>query len=277
MKLTGTNIFITGANTGIGRATAEELARRGARIFLAGRSESKTRPVIDAIRTAGGDAEFLALDLGDLDSVRACARDFLEQKTPIHVLINNAGLAGPSRLTAQGFELTFAVNHLGHYLLTRLLLPSIEAAGKARIVTVASHSHKRARGIDWDAVRKPAISITGMHEYEVSKLANVLMTRELSRRVSPAIRTYAVHPGTVASDIFRKVPWGARHLIKLFMLTNEEGARTTLYCATSDEVQDHTGRYYANCREVRSSKLAGDDSLARELWDKSAEWVGLPA
>jgi NAD(P)-dependent dehydrogenase (short-subunit alcohol dehydrogenase family) len=276
VKLSGTNVFITGANTGIGRVTAEDLARRGARVFLAGRSESRTRPVVDAIRAAEGQAEYLPLDLGDLDSVRACARAFLARNTPIHVLINNAGLAGPGGLTPQGFELTFGTNHLGHYLLTRLLLPSIEAAGEARIVTVSSRAHKRATGIDWDAVRKPTASITGMHEYQVSKLANNLMSRELSRRVPPAVHTYALHPGVVASDIYRKVPWGVRHLMMLFMITNEQGARTTIHCATSDEVRDHTGRYYANCREARPSQLAENDSLARELWQKSAEWVGLP-
>jgi retinol dehydrogenase 12 len=191
--------------------------------------------------------------------------------------VNNAGLAGQRGLTKDGFELTFGTNHVGPYLFTRLLLPAIEKADTARIVNVASKAHRRATAIDFDVVRTSTPSISGVPEYNVSKLANVLFSRELSRRVPSKIRTYALHPGVIASDVWREVPWGARHLMKLFMLTNEQGARTTLYCATDDAVRDHTGRYYDACREVQPAPLGRDDGLAKVLWERTAEWTDLPA
>lgn len=277
MDLAGKNAIVTGSNTGIGRVTAETLARKGARVFLANRSAEKTQPVIDAIRAAGFEADFLALDLADLAAVRASAQAFLDRGEPLHVLVNNAGLAGARGVTKDGFEIAFGTNHLGHYLFTRVLLPALERADHARVVNVSSKSHYQAKHVDWDALRRPTAHVSGLPEYAVSKLANVLFTRELARRTKPSIHAYALHPGVVASDVWREVPWGVRHLMKLFMLTNEEGARTQLWCATSDDVRDHDGRYYDKCKERRPSKLAEDDALARTLWERSAEWVGLPA
>lgn len=281
MELAGKNVIVTGSNTGIGRVTAETLAKQGATVFLANRSADKTQPVLDAIRAAGGKAEFLQLDLANFEHVRKSAQAFLDRDLPLHLLVNNAGLAGSRGTTSDGFELTFGTNHLGPYLFTRLLLPAIERAaeqgGHARIVNVASKAHYGAKGIDWEAVRKPTATVSGFPEYEVSKLANVLFTKELARRISPSIHTYSLHPGVVASDVWRSVPWGVRHLMKLFMLTNEQGARTTLHCATSDEVKDHTGRYYDDRREKAPSAVANDAALAKVLWEKSAEWTGLPS
>lgn len=273
--LAGRTILITGANTGIGRVTAEQLARRGARMFLAGRSADKTRPVLDAIRAAGGAAEYLALDLGDLASVARCAREFLARGEPLHVLINNAGLAGTRGVTKDGFEVTFGTNHLGPFLLTVLLLPRLrEAAPGARIVNVASAAHYKAPGIDFDAVRRRTKSVTGVSEYNVSKLANVLFTRELAAgRAGAGVHSYALHPGVIASDVWRAVPWPVRPLMKRFMKTVEEGAQTTLYCASSPEVADHDGRYYDDCRERQPSRVAQDAALARALWDKSEQWT----
>jgi retinol dehydrogenase-12 len=277
MELKGKNVIVTGANTGIGRVTAVELARRGARLLLACRSEERTRPVLQEIAQAGGNAEFLALDLADLASVRAAAASFLERDQPLAVLVNNAGLAGAHGTTKDGFEIAFGTNHVGPYLFTRLLLPALERAGDARVVNVASTGHYRAPGIDWDAVRKPTATTTGFPEYCVSKLANVLFTGELARRAPARVRTYSLHPGAVASDVWREVPWGLRHLMTLFMLSNEQGAKTTLYCATSDEVDDKSGRYFDKCAEKKASNLALDEALARELWERSAAWTGLAA
>ena len=274
MDLSGKNIIVTGSNTGIGRVTAEALAARGAHLILACRSEGRTAPVIDAIRAAGGTAEFLALDLADLAAVRASAETFVATKRPLHELINNAGLAGARGLTKDGFELVFGVNHLGPYLFTRLLLPALEAAKGARVINVSSKSHYRARGFDWEALRKPTVAYTALPEYEVSKFANVLFTRELSRR-HPQLMSVALHPGVVASDVWRGVPWGVRHILKLFMLSNEEGARTTIHCATTDDLKN--GAYYDKSRERSPNPLADDQTHARALWEKSAEWVGLPA
>jgi dehydrogenase/reductase SDR family protein 13 len=275
-KLDGKTALVTGANTGIGRVTAKELAAMGARLVLAGRSEERTRPVLEEIRGAGGTVEFLPLDLGELASVRKAAEAFLARGEPLHLLVNNAGLAGARGITKDGFELAFGTNHLGHYLFTRMLLPALERASGARVVTVASTGHYRAPGIDWIGVRETTRTTTAFPEYCVSKLANVLFSSELARR-APALRTYALHPGAVASDVWREVPWGLRHLLKLFMISNEEGAKTTLYCATSDEAAGATGLYYEKSREKRASKLGLDAALAKELWEKSAAWVGLAA
>jgi dehydrogenase/reductase SDR family protein 13 len=282
-SLAGRTFVVTGANTGIGKETVRDLARRGAHVVLACRSEDKTRPVMDELKaqSPGAKLEFVALDLGDLTSVRACAAELLRRDHPIHVLINNAGLASVRGQTKDGFELAFGTNHLGHYLLTRLLLDKIRAAAApgapARIVNVSSHSHYSAPGIDWDEVQRPSRSVTGMHEYEVSKLANVLFTSELARRLPAAeVTTYALHPGVIASDIWqRRVPRFLSALPRLFMKSTTEGAKTSLYCATSPDVVSQSGRYYADSKEKKPSRIAGDDALARTLWDKSAAWVGL--
>lgn len=275
--MTGKVCVITGANTGIGEVTARELARAGARVILACRSEAKTQPVIDAIRAETGNqqVEFIALDLADLASVRRCAEQLIAQATPIHVLINNAGLAGQRSTTREGFELTFGVNHLGHFLLTTLLLDTLKASAPARVVTVASASHYQARsGIDWTKVRGKTRTITGTREYAVSKLANVLFSAELARRLEgTGVTTYALHPGVVASDVWRKVPWPVRPIIKRFMLTTEEGARTTLHCATAPELADESGLYYHACAPKKPSSAARDEALAAELWRRSAEWL----
>lgn len=266
---------ITGANTGIGRVTAESLARRGCTLVLAGRSAERTQPVLDAIASAGGKAQFVELNLGELKSVRTGATSILALERPIDILINNAGVAGPGPLTSDGFEPSFGINHLGHFLLTVMLAPRLKSAAPSRIVTVSSTTHKNVKSFDFAALRKPIRSLSGYPEYTVSKLANVLFTRELARRLGPfGVHSYAVHPGVVASDIYRTVPWGVRSIIKLFMLSNEQGAQTSLYCATSPEVAEHNGRYYDKCRETKPNPLADDAELARTLWEKSAEWVG---
>ena len=275
--------LITGANTGIGRVTALELARRGARVFIATRSASKTQTVLDEVRAAGGQADWLALDLGDLASVRACAAAFLALDLPLHLLINNAGLGGAKGLTASGFELNFGTNHLGHFLLTQGLTERLQqsAEGDARpvrVVTVASRAHTGvqtgAQTIDWQAVRQPTSGALGLHAYSVSKLANVLFSAELGRRLAgTGVHTYAVHPGVVASDIWRSLPWPLLPLVKAFMLTPEQGAATSLHCATSAEAAGQTGLYYDKCQPIRTSRAGADETLAAELWRRSEEWV----
>jgi len=274
--LAGRVALVTGANTGIGRVTARELARQGAHVFIACRSAERAKPVVDEIRAIDGNAkvDVLPLDLGDFDSVRQCAQAFLARNLPLHLLINNAGLAGASGLTKSGFELAFGTNHMGHFLLTQLLMDRLKASAPARIVTVASKAHYRAQGIDWDAVRRPTQSKTGLPEYGVSKLSNVLFSAELSRRLAGSgITTYSLHPGVVASDVWREVPWPLRSLIKLLMISTEEGAATTLYCATSAEAGQQTGLYYDSCRPKQPGKAAQDLALAARLWKRSDEWV----
>lgn len=276
-ELAGKKFIVTGGNSGIGMAAAHDLAKRGARVIIASRSQDKTMPVIDEIKRAtGNDAvEYAKLDLSDLDSVRACA-DSLKDK--YDVLINNAGFAsglrGARGLTKQGFELTFGTNHLGHYLLTRLLLDRITS----RVVNVASGSHYQTRSWDWERLRKPTASFAGLGDYAVSKLANVLFTAELAKRWSG--KTYAVHPGTVATNVWRGQPGPLQWVMKkaLRMITPEEGAVSMLKCATDPALESETGLYYNARGERRTpSKLARDEDLARELWVRSSEWVGLPA
>ena len=279
-ELTGKTFIVTGANTGIGKVTALELARKGAHVILACRSVAKTEAVVAEIqRTTGNrNVEMVELDLGDLASVRRCADQLLARADlTIHGLINNAGLAGHRGVTKDGFEIQFGTNHLGHYLLTRLLLDRIKR-GQGRIVNVASIAHYRARGIDWEAVRRRTRTRVGMHEYSVSKLANVLFTKELARRLAgTGVTTYALHPGGVATDVWRRLPQPLRWLVTRKMLTPEQGAQTTLKCATAPELASESGKYYDDCKERRPSRLADDSALAAELWTKSAEWTGLPA
>jgi retinol dehydrogenase 12 len=272
--------LITGANTGIGLVTARELCAQGFHVFVACRSAGTGQAAINTIQKAvpGAQVELLSLDLGDFASVRQCAASFLKRNLPLHLLINNAGLAGARGLTNSGFELAFGTNHLGHFLLTQLLLERIKAsaqeAAPARIVTVSSRAHYRATGIDWAALQKPTASRTGLAEYGVSKLANALFSAELSRRLAGSgVATYALHPGVVASDVWRSVPWPFRALIKRWMITVEEGALTTLHCATSAEAGKETGLYYDKCKVKTPSALALDDALARDLWERSEAWV----
>ncbi len=271
----GRTFLVTGANTGIGRATATALAAEGGRMYVASRSRAKGEEAVASIKASCGrdTVWFLPLDLADLTSVRACADAFLAREEPLHVLVNNAGVAGRRGLTRQGFELMLGVNHLGHFALTLALLDRLTESGPARVVTVASDAHYSARGIDFEAVRRPARGITGLREYAVSKLCNVLFSAELARRTAgTGVTTYALHPGVVASDIWRRVPWPVRPLVTRRMLTVDEGAATSLYCATSAEVAQDSGLFYDKCAPRAASKVATPE-LAAELWKRSEEWT----
>jgi retinol dehydrogenase 12 len=282
--LDGRTVLITGANTGIGRATALELARRGARVHLACRSQARAQPVLDEITAASGPAAaaFLALDLADLASVRAGAQSFISSGEPLHVLIDNAGVAGQRGLTTDGFELAFGVNHLGHFLFTTMLLEVLVGSAPARVVVLSSDSHYGAKGIDFDALRRRTSSLTGLPEYGVSKLCNVLFAQELARRTGGGamtgntrvdVTTYALHPGVIASDIWRKVPWPLGPVAKRFMKSTRDGARTPVFCATDPALAEHSGRYYEDCAERAPSALATPE-LAALLWERSVAWTG---
>jgi retinol dehydrogenase-12 len=251
------------------------LARGGWRVYVASRSAEKGEAAVAAIKvSAGADSVFfLALDLADLESVRACADAFLARGEPLHVLVNNAGVAGVRGLTRQGFELIFGVNHLGPFLLTQLLLERLTSSAPTRVVTVASDAHYQARGIDWEALRRPARGITGLGEYAVSKLCNVLFSQELARRTAgTGVTTYALHPGVVASDIWRRVPWPVRPLVTRRMLSVDQGAATSLYCATSPAVASESGLFYDKCAPRPASPVATPE-LAAELWQRSQAWT----
>ncbi len=274
--LSGHVALVTGANTGIGFVTARELASRGAHVFIACRSLDKGQIAANEIcrLTGNNKVELLTLDLGDFDSIRACAAAFLARDLPLHLFINNAGLAGTKGLTKSGFELAFGTNHIGPFLLTQLLLSRIKQSAPARIVTVASRAHTRVPSINWDDVGQPTKGKAGLPEYGISKLANVLFSAELGRRLAgTGVTTYSLHPGVVATDVWREVPAFIRPLIKLMMISTDEGAATTLHCATSPDVNNETGLHYDKCRVKAPSKVGQDVMLAAELWRRSEAWV----
>jgi retinol dehydrogenase 12 len=265
--------LVTGASSGIGRALVERLASEGARVVLGGRSPERTRPVVDAIRTRHPqvDARFLQIDLSEFESVRRAAAEFIASGSRLDVLVNNAGVGMTFGVNADSIDLTYATNHLGPFLFTNLLLPRLREAPAARIVNVASVAHYQVRLFDWSMLAPlPAPVRSGFRAYAATKLMNVLHAKELARRLrGTSVTTYSLHPGTVASNIWRSLPKAVQVVIKLFMLSNEKGARTPYYCATAPELIVVSGRYYERCREKPPNPLADSESLAAELWSRS--------
>ena len=273
----GRSFFVTGANSGIGRALVEALAARGGTIVLATRSEERTRPLLEELqrRNGGGQIRWIHLDVADLSSVRRAADEFLATGLPLDVLVNNAGIAGTRGLSPEGYDVTYATNHIGPFLLTDLLMPALRKSAQGRVVNVASAAHKMIKDMDWSGLeRRTAAKRSAFKDYAFTKLMNILHAKELARRLAGArVTTYSLHPGAVASNVWRAVPQPIRGLIKLFMLSNEEGAKTPLYCATAPELARVTGKYYEKEREKRPSPLAEDPALARELWERTAAIV----
>ena len=272
----GKRILITGGNGGIGLVAARELARRGAEVVLAGRDGDKTRQALATINgSAAVPAVNLAVDLASLASVRALASQFLDRYDRLDVLINNAGLFQTrQQLTADGFEMQFGVNHLSHFLLTNLLLERLKTSAPARVVTVSSMLHKKA-SIDFDSFRG-AKKYSAQTAYGQSKLANVLFAVELARRLEgTGVTSNVLHPGGVATDIMRDLPWIVRKLVGLAFITPEEGAKTTVMLASDPALESTTGAYFDQCKRAECSPLANDDALRRRLWEISAELVGL--
>ena len=272
--LLGRTVLVTGATSGIGRDTALALASRGAHVVLACRSADRARVLADEIAALPGDgtAEQVVIDLADLDSVRAAAKHVVDRGERVHVLVNNAGVAGVRGRTEQGFEVTFGVNHLGPFLFTTLLLEGLGEIGPERVVTVASKAHFGAKGIDVESLRR-LTTRTGLVEYQVSKLCNVLFTRELARR-RPDLDAYAVHPGMIASDIWRPIPWPIRPLAVRFMASTEDGAAASVHAitASSDELGPSGG--YIDRHTPAEPSAVVTEELAGELWRRSEAWVG---
>jgi NAD(P)-dependent dehydrogenase (short-subunit alcohol dehydrogenase family) len=239
------------------------------------------RPVLEGIRAARppGSVKFLPLDLADLASVRRAAEQFMAGGQSLDVLINNAGVAGIRSLSADGFDITYATNHVGPFLLTTLLLPVLRRSAQARVVNVSSVAHMQVKAIDWTVLeRRSAPGANGFADYAVTKLMNVLHAKELARRsTGTSVTTYALHPGGVASNIWRALPRPAQWILKLFLISNEEGAKTPLYCATDPSLATVTGRYYDKCREVPCNPLADDEPLAKELWERTERAIARSA
>jgi NAD(P)-dependent dehydrogenase (short-subunit alcohol dehydrogenase family) len=281
--LTSRTILVTGASSGIGLAASRELAGMGAELVLVGRDPGRLATAEAEVKAAarGGAVAALRCDFGSLADVRALAAEVLRRWPRLHVLVNNAGGVNPVRgVTVDGFERTFAVNHLAPYLLTRLLLDRLRASAPARIVTVASVGHHRG-DLDFGDLHM----VKGyrlMRAYGRSKLANILFTRELARRLArTGVTAVCLHPGAVATRIWSGAPpgfvAGIIAVAKRFMLSPEKGARTIVRLASApdDEVERFAGLYLEKGKPANPSALAQDEPLARRLWDESARLVGL--
>lgn len=271
-------MLVTGATAGIGRETAFGLAKLNAHVVLVGRNAEKTRRVCDELKAATGNQriDFLLGDLSLMSEVRKVAGAFLERFGTLHVLINNVGAINLKReVTAEGFELTFAMNHLGLFLLTELLLPALKQGAPARIVNLSSDAHRSA-SMDFDDLQAER-RYSSFNAYSRSKLMNILFTRELARRVADLkITANAVHPGMVASDFINKpgvMGRIANGFVSLFGISPEAGARTSVFLAASSEVEGVTGKYFVKSKSRTPSRAAQDDQAARRLWELSEKLV----
>jgi NAD(P)-dependent dehydrogenase (short-subunit alcohol dehydrogenase family) len=276
----GKTCLITGATSGIGRATATALAGLGASLVLVGRDRARAEETAAEIAQRSGNRDVTLL-LGDLSSqaeVRRVAAEFLASQRPLHVLINNAGVINLQRtVTVDGIETTFAVNHLAPFLLTNLLLERLIASAPARIVNVSSDAHKFGL-LDFDDLENTR-RYRAMRVYGQSKLANILFTAELANRLDGSgVTANSLHPGAVATGLGKNNGAWARVLIAMlrpFFRTPADGAATSVYLAASPAVEGVTGKYFARQREHRSSAAARDAEAARRLWDISARMTGL--
>ncbi len=275
--------LITGATSGIGLESARALASQGAHVVLVGRDKGRGEAALAEVRRTSPEAklELLQADLTSLASVRALAEDFQRRHSRLDVLLNNAGLIITERkVTADGFEATLATNHLSHFLLTHLLLDMLKASGAARVVNVSSQAH-RVGSLDFLDDLHAERGYSGMKVYGNSKLANILFTRSLAKRLAGTkVTANSLHPGVVRTGFGLNNQGFFSTLVKLtapFMLTAEGGARTSVYLASSPEVEGVTGKYFMKCREAKESAAARNDAAAERLWEKSAELTGVRA
>jgi retinol dehydrogenase-12 len=276
LTMQGKVCLLTGATSGIGLVTARELARQGARVLLVGRDPAKSARTVEQIRAQTGnrEVEWLLADLSSQPQIRELARHVRERSARLDVLINNAGGMWLTRqLTVDGLEMTFAVNHLAYFLLTNLLMDMLRASSPARVVNVASEAHRKA-ALDFDDLQGER-TYGGWRAYCRSKLANILFTYELARRLTRVgITANALHPGWVATGFGKNNGWRGAVLqlgAKCLAIGPEKGARTVLYLATAPEVGGITGRYFVRERAVPSSAASYDEAAAKRLWQVSLD------
>jgi NAD(P)-dependent dehydrogenase (short-subunit alcohol dehydrogenase family) len=283
--MAGKVCLVTGASSGIGRATAAGLAERGATVLMHGHDQQRSVRALAEVRARacyGGSATLFTADLSSMAEVRRLSEEVLVGSQRLDVLVNNAGVMPfQRRITVDGYEYGFALNHLAPFLLTALLLEQLTASAPARVVTVSSATHRRAR-LDLDDLHGER-SFSAMAAYGGSKLANVLFTYELARRMEGSgVTANCLHPGAVATRLFRGRPGVLGRLIRLAgtlarpLLRNpRRGAETVIYLAASPEVQDVSGRYFEDCAEQPSSAASHDIGTARRLWEVSERLTGL--
>nr|XP_055038921.1 retinol dehydrogenase 12, like [Misgurnus anguillicaudatus] len=280
VTLDNKTVIITGANTGIGKHAATDLAKRGARIIMACRDMEKANEALKEVIEASGNQNVVTcrLDLADTKSIREFAEKINTEEKQVNILINNAGvMVCPYGKTADGFEMQIGVNHMGHFLLTYLLLDLIKSSAPARIITVSSMAHK------WGTINLEDINSEKSYDkrkaYSQSKLANILFTRSLAKRLEgTGVTTYALHPGVVQTDLWRHlskpeqaVMWMARPFTK----TSVQGAQTTIYCAVEPELDTESGRYYSDCAPANCCQAALDDDMAQRLWELSCKMLSI--
>jgi len=286
-RLDGKVAVVTGANVGIGKETAKDFVRRGARVILACRDMKKAEQAkLEIIQETGitNRVEVMQLDLGSFKSVRKFASELCAKEGKLDILVNNAGIAfHPRNMTEDGQEQVIQVNHLSSFLLTNLLTDLLKAAGTSRVINLSSLAHTWAKeGIQFDDLKWENTKFDSWQAYGQSKLANILFSREFARRnAKSGITTYSVHPGAVSTELGRhyqsKIPsflLPVTDQAKLFLKTSEGGAQTTIFCAVEPSLAAETGKYYADCARIGTSPAALDDKQAKKLWDVSKEIVG---
>jgi NAD(P)-dependent dehydrogenase (short-subunit alcohol dehydrogenase family) len=277
----GKTVVITGGSSGIGLETARALAGKGARVVMVVRSEQRGQAAIEDIRKTAPDAalELVLADLYSLAEVREAGAELRRRCERVDVLINNAGLIHHAReLTVDGFERTFALNHLAGFLLTYELRELLAASAPARVVTVASFGHKLAR-FDWDDLHTMKRWRGETAVYGASKLCNIWFAREAAKQLAGArVTSNALHPGAVASNFGASGSWLFKYGTKIarpFLLSPENGARTSIFLASSPEVEGVTGEYFTRSKVATPSKKARDDAQARKLWELSEQLCGI--
>lgn len=290
-RLDGKTVIVTGSSTGIGKETAAEFYRRGARVIMACRSVSRTQEAIDSIKQKTdkeknvGELVFRHLELSYWASVRKCAKEILNAEKSVDILVNNAGIMMcPKTLSENGIELQLATNHLGHFLFTLLLLPTMLKSAPARIINVTSLAHKWGdQKMHFDDINLDN-NYTPSGAYGRSKLANILFTVELAKRLKgTGVTAYAVNPGVVHTELSRFVDqtvcpgasWLYNSFTRIVVKSPAQGAQTTLHCALDDKCAGESGLYYSDCKVMEPEPAAKDERVARELWDVSCTVVNL--
>ena len=278
----GKYVLLTGATSGIGRACAHELARMGATVTIICRDEIKGKALMEEVVASAGNDKFEILigDLGVQADIRRMADEYLASGKPIHVLLNNAAVVNVKRqVTVDGIEAMFATNHLAYFLLTNLLMERIKESAPARIVNVASSGHGLVKDMGFDDIQAERFYKT-FKIYGRSKLGNILFTRELAERLrSHDVTVNALHPGAVSTGLgAQNYAWSKAllALLRPFFRSPEQGAATSLYVATAEELNGITGKYFADCKQANPKPWALDAAAARRLWALSEEMTGFP-